>query len=186
MKDKFFYWLKRLGVPVLMVVLGAILVIRPDSASALIARIFGWILVMVGGGCAAVALIGHPLNKTSRLVWAAILAMAGLWMLGNPLVLARFFGRVLGIALMIQGARDIQLRYSGGKPDWTPGLILAAATALIGLILVLLPLTTSRLLFTVVGIMLMGLGLGEVYDRLKGRPGISSGDDPNIIDVEKL
>lgn len=186
MKDKIVYWVRRLGVPALMTVLGAVLLFRPDTASALIARILGWVLVLVGGGCAAAALLGHPVSKTTRLIWAAILVMAGLWMLGNPLVLAEFIGRVLGIALLIQGGRDISLRYTGGRPEWTPGLLLAAATALIGLILVLLPLTTSRLLFTVVGAVLIGLGVGEIYDRLKGRPGIGSGDDPTIIDVEKL
>lgn len=185
MKDTVFYWLKRLGVPVLTVVLGLILVISPDSAAILIAKILGWVLVLVGAGCVAVALLGHPVHQTSRLIWGAILAMAGLWMLGNPLVLAGFIGRVLGIALLVQGIRDIRLRCIGGRPALTPGLILAAATAVIGLILLVLPLTTSRLLFTVLGIVLIGLGVGEIYDRLKGRPRLEN-KDPNIIDVEKL
>lgn len=185
MKDKIFYWVRRLGVPVLMTVLGVILVFSPDTASVLIARLLGWVLVLVGAGCAAAALLGHPIHKTSRLLWGAILGMAGLWMLGNPLMLAKFVGRVLGLSLMIQGGRDISLRYSGGRPEWTPGLILAAATTLLGLILVILPLTTSRLVFMIVGVVLILLGAGEIYDRVKGTPMLGSGD-PDIIDVEKL
>ncbi len=188
MKDNIFYWLKRLGVPVLTVALGVILVVSPDTASVLIARLLGWVLVLVGGGIAAVALLGHPVNKTSRFLWAAILAMAGLWMLGNPLVLAKFIGRVLGLALMLHGARDINLnlRYSSGKMEFDRTNLLAIATVIIGAVLVVLPLTTSRLVFIVVGVILIFLGAGEIYDRLKGRPGIGSGNDPDIIDVEKL
>lgn len=188
MKDKIFYWLRRLGVPVLTVALGVILVFSPDTASVLIAKILGWVLVLVGAGCAAVGLLGHPVSRTSRFIWAAVLALAGLWMLGNPLVLAKMIGRVLGIALMIQGARDISLniRYNGGKPEFNRATVLAIATAVIGAVLVVLPLTTSRLVFVIVGVVLIFLGVGEIYDRLKGRPGIGSGDDPDIIDVEKL
>lgn len=186
MKDKVFYWLKRLGAPVVTTGLGIILVLRPDTASALIAQILGWVLAAVGGGCVAAALLGHPLNKVSRLLWGGVLTMAGLWMLSNPLVLAKFIGRVLGIALLIQGGRDISLRYTGGRPELTTGFILAAITALVGLILLMLPLTTSRVLFMLIGLVLTFLGIGEIYDRLKGRPGIDHGDDPNIIDVEKL
>lgn len=186
-KNEMLYWLKRLGAPVLTVALGVILVFSPDTASVLVARVLGWVLVLAGAGCAAAALLGHPASKTSRLVWCAVLAMAGLWMLGNPLVLAKFIGRVIGIALMIQGGRDIHLntRNNGGRLEWTPGLILAAATAFLGLVLVVLPLTTSRLVFIIVGVMLIFLGAGEIYDRLKGRKGLNAGDD-DIIDVEKL
>ena len=36
--------------PVLLAVLGVVLVLRPDSASALIAKVLGWLLVLLGGG----------------------------------------------------------------------------------------------------------------------------------------
>lgn len=186
-KEHILYWLKKLLAPALTVVLGLILVCNPDSATWLIARFLGWVLALGAAGIAAWAMLGLPMKRTSRLFGAAAVLLVGLWMLGNPLVLAKFVGRVLGLTLMIQGARDIHLsiRYNRGVVKLAPGLILAGATAAVGLILLLLPLTTSRIVFTVLGAILIGLGAGEIYDRIKGRPGLDAGD-PDIIDVEKL
>ena len=36
--------------PVLMVILGIVLVVRPDSASALVGKVLGWVLLVVGIG----------------------------------------------------------------------------------------------------------------------------------------
>lgn len=187
-KNEMLYWLKRLAAPVLTAVLGLILVCNPDSAASLIVRILGWVLVLAGAGWGVGAMLIHPQNRTVRLVAAAVLAVVGLWLLANPMVFTKFIGRMLGLLLMIQGGRDIHLNldHNGGKMEFTRGMLLAIATAVIGLVLLLLPLTTSRLLFTVIGAVMMGLGISELLERIKGRPGLPDGSDPDIIDVEKL
>lgn len=182
------YWLKRLAAPALTAVLGVILICNPDSASSLIVRILGWVLVLAGTACGISAMMLHPQNRTVRFVAAGVLAVVGLWLLADPMVFTKFVGRVLGLFLMVQGGRDISLNLAsnGGKLEFTRGMILAIATAVIGLVLLLLPLTTSRLLFTVIGAVMIGLGVSELLDRLKGRPQLEAGGDPDIIDVEKL
>ena len=49
-KTEFTTLVKLLITPVLMIVLGIALVVRPDSASALVGKILGWVLIFMGGG----------------------------------------------------------------------------------------------------------------------------------------
>ena len=54
--------------------------------------------------------------------------------------------------------------------------------AILGAVLFFLPLSASRLLFSVVGLVLIAVAIGEIYDRLKIRRLLDSGDS-NIIDA---
>ena len=44
------YCSRKVLTPVLMVILGIVLVVRPDSASALVGKVLGWVLLVVGIG----------------------------------------------------------------------------------------------------------------------------------------
>lgn len=171
--------------PVLTVVLGLILLFDPDAASALIGKLLAWVLVLIGIGCAASALFGTPLNRTSRGIWAAVFLICGFWLMANPMFPAKFIGRILGLVLMLQGGRDISLNIKdNGGVTLVPGFILACAVALTGLVLLVLPMTTSRILFSVCGIVLILVGGAEIIDRIKGPRRIhGDDDDPNIIDA---
>ena len=46
-KDKFLQMARLLLTPLVMVLLGLLLLLRPDSASALVGRVIGWILVVI-------------------------------------------------------------------------------------------------------------------------------------------
>lgn len=173
-----------LGVPVLIIVLGCIMLFNPDSPSALIAKIIGWVLV-VGGGVYAVRIFSgrQKTGKTGHFLAVAALAL-GIWMLCNPLVLASMLGRFLGILLLIRSLGDVYGFYrqkkagSVGKPP-----ILSIITAVIGLILFFLPLSASRMVFSILGLVLICIGVAEAYDRLKGKRYLEAGSDPNIIDA---
>ena len=54
------------------------------------------------------------------------------------------------------------------------------------LLMTVLPLASSRMFFHVIGIILICLGVAQGADNLRGRKLLDEGDDPNIIDVEKL
>ena len=187
-KEDILAYVRLLAVPVLTVLLGLILLFSPDTASALVGKILGWVFVLAGAGVGAGVFLGEKTRQNNRIVWAVIFLVLGIWILREPLMLAKILGRVLGLTLMILGGRKIsrELQYKDGKVVFSSGLIAAGATALIGLVLVMLPLTTSRLVFTVVGVVLIGVGIAEGIDRIRGRKLLNEGGDPNIIDVEKL
>ncbi len=50
--------LRRFMTPVVLIVLGLVLVLSPDSASALIAKVLGWILLASGIGFGVAARTG--------------------------------------------------------------------------------------------------------------------------------
>ena len=50
-------------------------------------------------------------------------------------------------------------------------------------ILILLPMTASRLVFTLCGIAVLVIGGVMLLDRIRGRRWLHEGDDPNIIDA---
>ncbi len=174
-----------LGMPALTIVLGLVLLVSPDTASALIGEILGWSSVL---GALAFAFGARSGKNRRAVVGGILLGVLGVWMLMNPLFLASIVGRVLGIYLLLRGLGNLRAnrKNQGGTLRFTPGLVLAAAIALIGLVLILVPLATSRLVFSVIGIVMICVGIAEGVDRIRGRKELDEGDDPNIIDVEKL
>jgi len=166
----------QLASPVAVMLLGLLLVVSPDSASILIARILGWGLTVVGIGIGIAAIIDRD-HAVRKGITAVVLACAGGWLTANPLLLAAWIGRVIGVLIAIRGIRDLLLhgRYGYSR-------ILALITIAAGALLVVLPLTASRLVFSLCGILVLMLGIGMLADRLKHRKYLTKGDS-NIIDA---
>ncbi len=78
--------------------------------------------------------------------------------------------------VLLRGARDFTLS------TLTQGKILAVVTALVGVMLIFLPLTASRMVFSVCGIAVLVVGGGMLWERIWERK-FMEGDDPNIIDA---
>ena len=176
------------AAPVATVLLGLVLLFSPDTASALVGKLLGWCAILAALGLGAGIFFGGTAGRNNRIVWTVICFAAGFWLLMNPLSVAKFLGRVLGIAMMIRGGQSAadNIRYRGKKLELSRGLILGAVTLLIGAVLVILPLASSRMFFHVVGIALICAGIAQGWDNLRGNKLLDEGDDPNIIDVEKL
>ncbi len=173
--------LKVFGGPALMAVLGIILLLNPDSASALIAKIAGWVLV-IASGIYALSMLQEGIPGP-RLISALVGAAVGIWLLCNPLVLASALGRFAGVLLLYRGGRDIWEYYQLYQENAARKLpIVGIVSAVLGLVLFFLPLSASRLLFSLVGLVLIGVAAAEIYDRIKVRELLDSGD-PNIIDA---
>ena len=60
--------------PVLMVILGIVLVVRPDSASALVGKVLGWVLLVVGIGLLVGLMDIATANNTVAIVMAGPIA----------------------------------------------------------------------------------------------------------------
>ena len=168
-KLKFMDAVNRLGMPVTTIVLGLILLIVPDSASVVIAYGIGGILIFGGIVFAIGALLDQSLSKG---FWALACLSIGGTLMGNPLLLARNLGRFLGIWLAIEGGDCLR---KGNRIFGV--MILVAAVALI-----LSPMTLSRLVFSLCGLVVLIIGIGMLADRLKNQKRLHKGDD-NIIDA---
>lgn len=171
--------LRLLAGPALTVFLGLVLLLSPDSASALVGKILGWVAIFI----ALAEAFGEGKQSPLKGIFFGII---GVLILRDPLYVAKFLGRVLGLALFMWGVGGIVGARRVGKLSLTPGTVLSGAVVLLGLVLFLVPMTTSRLLMSGLGILIVIIGLKEGFDRLREKKQLEEPSDPNIIDVEKL
>lgn len=165
-----------LASPVALILLGSILLFCPDSVSVFAAKLLGWILLAVGVGF-AVAAFTKPMGTAGNVLAAIVCLVLGSWLLKNPLLLAKSIGRFVGILLAIRGIRDfLQSGYRQGK-------LLALVTAVLGVVLIALPMTTSRVVFSACGLVVLVVGIAMLVDRLRRRRLPGGDNDPNIIDA---
>lgn len=176
-KTEFTTLVKLLITPVLMIVLGIALVARPDSASALVGKILGWVLIFMGGGLLMESLIVKDLT-TGRILFCVVTLALGLWLVRNPLRLAAALGRIAGLLILVRAVRDIT-----NAARWKCGMKYALISAIVGALLIVLPMTTSRAVWVILGILVVVLGVLIAVDRVKLGKLLPSGDD-NIIDAQ--
>ena len=175
-KQNFLYSLKRFLPPVILILLGLILTFSPDSATILLVQIIGWVLITAAIGIAASLLI--PGSLFSKVLGVTLCGIAGIWMVTNPLSLAAWFGRLIGILLLIQGIQDIVY-----QRVLRSSLFLPILTAVVGAVLTALPMTTSRVVFIAAGIVVLIIGVLMLVERLRHPASLEEPDDPNIIDA---
>lgn len=176
-KNDILSWLKLIATPVLLIVLGLILLIHPDSASVLAAQILGWVLLAAAVGFGVSAIAGH-FGTVGKVLSAIGCFAVGLWLLRNPLMLAAGLGRLVGILLAVRGVRDLL-----DAAQWHLGMLSAVTTLLLGIVLIALPMTTSRVVISLCGLLVVAVGLAILADRVRNRRRLQEPDDPNIIDA---
>lgn len=165
----------RFATPVALLVLGLVLLFCPDTASALISKMVGWCLV-IAGIVMAVAMVVD--GSWSFMKTAGVLVLVGLgrWLMTHPLAWAAWGGRIIGVLVLLRGIRDFT------QSSLTQGKILSVVTAVVGVMLIVLPMTASRLMFSLCGLVVLTVGCGMFAERIWERKQLE-GDDPNIIDA---
>ena len=168
---------------VLMILCGGILAVSPDSASMLISAVLGWLLIAVGAMIVAAGVIGGVQILT--ILQGAGFLFAGAWLHRNPLMLASVLGILLGLVALRQGwrtgKRALRSRLCGGFWIWSAGL--AALELLAGLMLLFTPLSLSRLVVALAGIVMVICGAADLYAGWKNGKYLDG--DSRIIDADK-
>lgn len=175
-RNKMIAALDGLIAPAVITVCGLVLLLSPDTASAMVSLVLGWILILWAVGCALMAVLSDQ-NRVRHLLMAAVLMIFSRWLQGNPLALAAALGRILGIGLILSGGGSLIASRSQG------GRLLILGQCLLGLILLLLPMTTSRLVFSALGLLVTAAGIAMLVSQIRKRRWLHEGDDPNIIDA---
>ncbi len=169
--------INRFLAPVLLILLGLMLLFNPDSASALVAKLLGWLMVAIGIGFGISAIVTGR-SQVGKGIAAVLLVVAGGWLAANPLALAAWIGRIIGALLVIDGLQDISQARKRGERFVMPLIV-----AVVGVVLILLPMTTSRVVFSLCGLVVLFIGGAMFLDRLKGRKRLDKPEDPDIIDA---
>ena len=167
-------FLSRYATPAVLIVLGLVLILCPDTASALISKVAGWGLLMAGI-IVAVAMVVDKNWSVTKILTILVLVGLGRWLMAHPLAWAAWGGQIIGLLLLLRGIRDFT------QSVYTQGKILSAVTAVLGLVLLLLPMTASRLVFSLCGAVILAVGGGMLAERIWENK--NQDDDPNIIDA---
>lgn len=175
-KEKALYLLERLSIPVLLCALGLVLLLTPDTASALVGKVAGIGLAVVGV-LYLVDCLSSKLDTAKKLIFSLVCLAAAGWLLSHPLGLAAWLGRLVGFFFVLRGiASLVEARKMSQKPTWP------LITTLAGALLVLSPMITSRLVLNAMGLVLLLVGIVQVVSRL-GEQKRLEGPDDTIIDV---
>lgn len=166
-----------LAIPVLMAVLGLILIVNPDAASAVIAKILGWCLI-AGAILTGLSAIFTESGRIGKGIFAVGLAVVGGWLRANPLLLAAWIGRIIGLLILINSLTDLLWAKAQRR-----SILLHALAALIGAVLLLLPMTTSRLIFALCGAVILIIAVSLLLSRFRGAKALKEPENPDIIDA---
>jgi uncharacterized membrane protein HdeD (DUF308 family) len=98
-------FLRREGGSILTILCGVILVMRPDTASALLSAVAGWVLIAIG---VAALIAGFTGSSGGSVVTGAVLLLAGAWLHRNPLMIASVIGFVAGFWVLRQGLKAMK------------------------------------------------------------------------------
>ena len=168
---------------ILMIVFGAVLVMNPDSASALVSAILGWGLFVVG---VMLVIGGFQDGRDGGSIGQGLLFLVvGALLRRNPLMIAKVVGVLLGLTAVQHGWRALEnaqrSKRNGGF--WIPGAVLAAVELLVGGRLIFSPLSVSRVVLTIAGIAMVVCGVWELISRNREKKYIPG--TPNIIDASQ-
>lgn len=172
---------------VALILIGVVLLVNPDFGSAMVAKVLGWGLVALAGICLAAGVLTWPGMGFGTLGGSCAGLLLGIYILRNPLSLASILGMMLGIFLTVQGIGALAdaLRLRRNDQGWLGPIILAAATLILGLVLLFSPLTTSRLVMIIAGIVMIVCGVGNLVTHFRASRYIEGkGGAGSVIDAD--
>lgn len=170
---------------VLQILLGIILLANPDFGSAVIAMIIGWGLLIFGGLALVYGILNRLAVGSGWLVISVLVALMGIYVLRRPLMLAKLLGFLLGLYLICQGVGTMRsaLRLRQAGYGYSSGMVSAVLLLVFGAILMFLPLTTSRLLMTLVGLGILACGIVNLVVRVRSDKKLKD-SSPDIVDAD--
>lgn len=175
-------------ISALLCVLGIILIAIPEFSITVFGVICAVTLIVFGG----VRLIGYFSKDLYRLAFQYDLAFGimmivlGIVMLLHPGSLISFICITLGLSFLADGLFKIQIAIESkafGIREWWLILILAIATAVIGVLLVSRPSESSRILMILTGISMLCEGILNISTMISAVK-IIKHQQPDVIEVD--
>ncbi len=171
-KNNITQYITTYAAPAASILGGLILLFSPDTATALLSTIIGWAGLILG---VILVIVSLAAKQAKGVIQGGISVAVGLWLRNNPMSLAVGFGKILGICLLIGAFSGFRKSNSRG------GRTIYLAEGVLGLVLLISPLTATRAVYTVIGLSLVAAGIVMALNRLKKKDRLDSGD--GVIDV---
>lgn len=168
---------KALMVPGLLVGTGLILTVNPDSATRLLGLVMGWALIAVGAYCAWLS-YRDAFGRMRRVLAMAVCWAIGLRMLSHPLAVAEGLGRLAGAVLLLKGLNDVTNAFTQKRKNQGIGEMIA------GGLLFLVPMFASRMVMSVIGMVMLVLGAVMGIEKLRDHRRLNTWEDSEYASVD--
>lgn len=146
---------------VLTVLLGIVLVVWPGETVETFARLFGFMILLVG----VVLLISSLAGFRLGLIGALILIAVGIWSLANPRALSSILPVAAGVLLITHGVQDLVMlpalkRVEAAKYGVT--ILFALVSIVFGVICIARAFGIMKVMMVVIGLMLIYDGISDM------------------------
>lgn len=164
----------RLLLPLISLVLGIYLVLRPWSATEAICAFIGWLILLAGaaGTFNAVLFQRATLISTPLLPVSVAGLVIGVFFITRPYTLIEIVGLVICVLLMLEGMTNIQnalQRYRWGDRVWWMPLVVGILCLVLGLMALFAPWASTAMMMRLIGIMLICSGAVSLLSLVFGR-----------------
>ena len=151
---------------VVLLVLGILLLFIPGSIVTMVIRIFGIIVLVLGG----LNIYNNTKNKsnTTDLTYGILISILGLVFISSPQTIASIIPFILGVWIVLRSAVKLQfvstLKNSGN--DYIKSLIINILELILGIVLIFNPFKGAETLIRIIGIFIIvysGLDILNYY-----------------------
>lgn len=175
---------------IICIVFGVMFCIWPGTILVTLCRIAGFVLLVAGIVLLIQGIrIQEMLGRSVRLLPAGVCVVIGIWILAKPGVFVSLIPILIGVMLAYHGVKDLIFSLEvkkGDSPRWWLGFLVAIATIIIGVILMLHTWLALEIGMMAVGIILIYDGVSGLW--LNGRAGSAykryHNPEDDIIDVD--
>lgn len=165
-----------------LLVIGLLLFIRPETTISLISYIFGGILVVIGTNSLINYYRGKEYVSTFEIVYGVLSIIGGLIVILNPRAIASLIPLVLGIWIVVSSLIKLKYTWEGaGKTrTGTISLIITVSMLILGVILVFNPFSGAVMITKMIGLFLMIYSILDITQSF-----IIKNDVKDLVNITK-
>lgn len=162
-----------------LAVLGLCLMINPDWAVAFTVKLAGWMCLAIGVGLVISMIVNRELNQVGKWILSVLGIGISAVVIAFPLTLADALTRFFGLLMLNIGVQNLR-KSPGGFHR-----VVAIATVIAGVVLVLVPRTLTHTLLGAAGLVLIIVSAVNLYALRQDSRRLEEGGRPTVIDADE-
>lgn len=179
-------YLRNQGSAIAAIALGVLLILNPDFGTATVGLVVGIVFAGLGVLMLVLSFMSWPVLGVWEIAIGVLGLLSGGVLIKEPTLLGKLLGYVIAIALLMRGFQGLheaqKLAKLGYNQKWNR--ILALVMIVLGIILFVVPLTSSRIVMRLVGVAVVVLGVLNMGSEARYAKRIRA-SEKDIIDAEE-
>ena len=153
----------------ILLVIGLLLFIRPESTLSLISYVFGGILVVIGTNSLINYYKGREYVSNFELVYGVLSVLGGLVLILNPKAIASLIPFILGVWIVISSLIKLKYSWNLNSSKTKTGmisLIITVLTLILGVILIFNPFEGAVFITKMIGLFLLIYSILDIVQSI--------------------